>query len=147
MTATNTIHVGTAEHAAVRPAGEKSGRRLRRRHLWIVPGLAVAILANQLGNENGVGILALIAFGVAPDVPRLLGLGRRPVDSIPVRIFNVLHHPASPVAAAVLTAGGVELNVVPVIALVGSLVWLGHVVIGWGVGDIPRKGGNRTDAG
>jgi hypothetical protein len=114
--------------------------------LWIVPGLAVAIVANQLGNDNGVSILALIGFGIAPDLPRLLGLGRRPVDSIPVRVFNVLHHPASPLVAAVVTAAGVELNVVPVIALVGSLVWLGHVVIGLGVGDVPRRGGDRSHA-
>lgn len=147
MTATNTINVGTAEHAAVRPTGEHNkGRRLRRRHLWIIPGLAVALVANQLGNDNGVSILALIAFGIAPDLPRLLGLGRRPVDSIPVRVFNVLHHPASPVAAAIVTAAGAELNVVPVIALVASLVWLGHVVIGLGVGDVPRRRGERSHA-
>ena len=78
MSATNTIHVSTPERAVVRPAGEAKGRRLRRRHLWIIPGLAVAIVANQLGNDNGVSILALIAFGIAPDLPRLLGLGRRP---------------------------------------------------------------------
>lgn len=146
MTATNTIQVGAAEQAAVLPAGETKGRRLRRRHLWIIPGLAVAIVANQLGSDNGVSILALIAFGIAPDLPRLLGLGRRPVDSIPVRVFNVLHHPASPVVAAIVTAAGVELNVVPMIALVASLVWLGHVVIGLGVGDVPRRGGDLSHA-
>jgi hypothetical protein len=146
MTATNTINVAAADQSVVRPAGETKGRRLRRRHLWIIPGLAVAIVANQLGNDNGVSILALIGFGIAPDLPRLLGLGRRPVDSIPVRVFNVLHHPASPLVAAVVTAAGVELNVVPVIALVGSLVWLGHVVIGLGVGDVPRRGGDRSHA-
>jgi hypothetical protein len=27
---------------------------------------------------------------------------------------------------------------VPVVGLVGAIVWLGHVVIGWGVGDVPR---------
>ncbi|HEX7347314.1 MAG TPA: hypothetical protein VF253_11030 [Candidatus Limnocylindrales bacterium] len=146
MTATNTINVATTDHTAIRPAGETKGRRLRRRHLWIIAGLAVAIVANQLGNENGVSILALIAFGVAPDLPRLLGLGRRRFDSLPVRVFNVLHHPASPVVAAVISAAGVELNVVPIIALVASLVWLGHVVIGLGVGDVPRRGGDRSHA-
>ena len=30
--------------------------------------------------------------------------------------------------------------------LVGSIVWLGHVVVGWGVGDVPRKKGHRSDA-
>ena len=146
MSATNTIHVGTADNAAVRPTGATQGRRLRRRHLWVIPGLAVAIVANQLGNDNGVSILALIAFGIAPDLPRLLGLGRRPVDSLPVRAFNLLHHPVSPVVAVALTAAGVYLGVVPVISLVGSLVWLGHVVIGLGVGDVPRRGGDRSHA-
>lgn len=140
MTGT-TIHVGGAGQA-VHPAGEDKRRRLRWRHLWIVPGLGIAIVANQLGNANGVGILALIAFGIAPDLPRLLGLGRRQVASIPVRTFNLLHHPAAAIAAVAIGATGV----VPVIWLVGSLVWLGHVVIGWGVGDVPRRGADRSDA-
>jgi hypothetical protein len=144
MSATTTIHVG-AEHA-VQTAGKGKRRRLRWRHLWIVPGLAVAVLANRLGNEHGVSILALIAFGIGPDLPRLLGLGRRPVDSIPVRAFNVLHDPVSSVAAVALTIAGVETGVVPVIWLVGSLVWLGHVVIGLGVGDVRRRGGDRSYA-
>jgi hypothetical protein len=46
----------------------------------------------------------------------------------------------------VITAAGVELNVVPIIALVASLVWLGHLVIGLGVGDVPRRGGDRSHA-
>jgi deazaflavin-dependent oxidoreductase (nitroreductase family) len=125
-----------------RTAREGKRRRLRWRHLWIVPGLAIAIVANQLGNENGVGILALIAFGIAPDLPRLFGLGRRPVDSLPVRVFNFLHHPVAPIAAVALGATGV----VPVVWLVASLVWLGHVVIGFGVGDVPRRGGDRSEA-
>jgi hypothetical protein len=144
MSATTTIHVG-AEHG-VQTAGTGKRRRLRWRHLWIVPGLAVAVLANRLGNEHGVSILALIAFGIGPDLPRLLGLGRRPVDSIPVRAFNVLHDPVSSVAAVALTIAGVETGVVPVIWLVGSLVWLGHVVIGLGVGDVRRTGGDRSYA-
>jgi deazaflavin-dependent oxidoreductase (nitroreductase family) len=125
------------------PEGQgRQGRRLRWRHLWIVPGLGIAILANQLGNEHGVGILALVAFGIAPDVPRLLGLGRRPVTSLPVRVFNLMHHPAAPAAAVTVGVTGV----VPPVWLVASLVWLGHVVIGWGVGDVPRKRGNGSDA-
>jgi F420H(2)-dependent quinone reductase len=138
---TTTTNVGYAEQA-VRPAAERSHRRLQRRHLWILPGLAIAVFANQMGNDNGVGILALVGFGVAPDLPRLLGLGRRPVESLPVRVFNVLHHPAAAIAAVAIGATGV----VPVVWLVGSIVWLGHVVIGWGVGDVPRKGGHRSDA-
>lgn len=138
---TTTPDVGSVAQT-VPAAGEGKRRRLRPRHLWIVPGLAIAILANELGKGNGVGILALIAFGVAPDLPRLLGLGRRPVGSLPVRVFNLLHNPLAAIAAVAIGATGV----VPALFLVGSLVWLGHVVIGWGVGDVPRRGGDRPRA-
>lgn len=141
MSGTTTIRVGSAEHVA-QTAGEGKRRRLRWRHLWIVPGLGLAIFANQLGNEHGVSILALVAFGIAPDLPRLLGLGRRPVASLPVRAFDVLHDPLAAIAAVAIAATGV----VPIIWLVGSLVWLGHVIIGWGVGDVPRRGEERAHA-
>ena len=136
MNGATTIRVGDAERAA-RPAaaGEGKGRRLRWRHLWIVPGLAIAIVASELGKANGVGILMLIAFGIAPDVPRLFGIGRRGrVSGFALRAFNVLHHPALPVAAVAIAASGI----VPAVWLVGALVWLGHLVIGLGVGDVPR---------
>jgi hypothetical protein len=137
MNEATTIQVGGAERA-VRPAaaGQGSGRRLKWRHLWIVPGLAIAIFANELGKTNGVGILLLIAFGIAPDVPRLFGI-KRPrlgVSSVALHVFNVLHHPAVPAAAVLITATGI----VPTIWLVGSLVWLSHVIIGFGVGDVRR---------
>ena len=137
MNEATTIQVGGVERAVRPAAGEGRHRRLRWRHLWIVPGLAIAIFANELGKTNGVGILLLVAFGLAPDVPRLFGLRRGPstgVGSFPLRVFNLLHHPAAPAAAVLLTATGV----VPVIWLVGSLVWLSHVVIGFGVGDVRR---------
>jgi len=112
-------------------AGARPGRRLRRRHLWLVPGLAIAIVANQLGEANGVGILALLAFGIAPDVPRLFGVRGRPAH-------NVLHQPLIAATVAGATALGTVTAVVPMVWLVGSLVWLGHIVAGWGVGDVPR---------
>jgi hypothetical protein len=138
-----TIHVGGAE-SAVRPTtGQGSGRRLRQRHLWIIPGLAIAIVANELGKANGVGILLLIAFGLVPDVPRLFGIGRTgQASSVARAVFNVLHHPAVPAAAVAVAATGFF----PPVFLVGALVWLGHVVIGWGVGDVPRHGAPRPSA-
>jgi hypothetical protein len=111
--------------------GARPGRRLRRRHLWLVPGLAIAIVANQLGEANGVGILALIAFGIAPDLPRLFGVRGRPAH-------NILHQPLIAATVAGAMALGTAAALVPVVWLVGSLVWLGHVVAGWGVGDVPR---------
>jgi hypothetical protein len=114
-------------------AAKGTGFRLRRRHLWLVPGLAVAIVANEVGKANGVGILTLIAFGIAPDLPRLLGSRGR-------LMHNLLHQPAAPLVAVALAATGL----VPIVWLVGSLVWLGHVIAGRGVGDVPRKGIDRV---
>jgi hypothetical protein len=128
----------TIELAGARRAGHlqaREGRRLRLRHLWLVPGLAVAIFANQLGNANGVGILAMIAFGIAPDLPRLLGSRGRPMHSL-------LHQPLAAAVAVAVSATGV----LPVLWLIGSFVWLSHVVIGWAVGDVPRAVGPRRDA-
>jgi hypothetical protein len=127
MSGTTTIDVGRAERDARTQLGAATGRRLRRRHLWIVPGLAIAIVANELGKANGIGILALIAFGIAPDVPRLFGSRGR-------LAHDLLHQPVAPLVAVALSATGI----VPVVLLVGSLVWGGHIVIGRGVGDVPR---------
>ena len=111
--------------SASAPAAGAADRRLRR--LWIVPGLAIAIFANWLGGAHGVGIPELVAFGIAPDLPRLLGSRGR-------LAHNVLHQPAVALAAVAVTATGI----VPIVWLVGALVWLGHVVVGRGVGDVPR---------
>lgn len=126
MTQVTSIQTGDATISA--PVKVKEGRRLRRRHLWLVPGLAIAIYANQLGNGNGVGILALIAFGIAPDVPRLLG-------SRGQAIHGLLHQPVAPAIAVAIAATGV----VPVAWLVASLVWFSHVVIGRAISDVPRS--------
>jgi hypothetical protein len=129
MSEATTILAGGAD-AAVRPA-RREGRRLRWHHLWLVPGLAIAIFANQLGTTNGVGILALIALGIAPDVPRLFGSRGRPMHGL-------LHQPVAAVAVAGAVAVAVATGLVPIVALVAALVWLSHVVIGRSVGDVPR---------
>jgi hypothetical protein len=129
----STIEVGGAERAARPEPGEGTGRRLRRRHLWLVPGLAIAILANELGKANGVGILALVAFGISPDLPRLFRSRGR-------LAHNVMHQPLTPLTAVAIGATGF----VPVVWLVGSLVWLGHVLAGRGLGDVPRRGGDQV---
>jgi hypothetical protein len=121
MSGTTTIRVG-----------ERTGFRLRLRHLWLVPGLAIAILATELGKGNGVGILTLIAFGIAPDLPRLVrSRGRLAHD--------LLHQPATPLVVVALALALASTGLVPIVWLVGSLVWLGHVVAGRGVGDVPRR--------
>lgn len=138
MSGTTTIQVGATEGAIA--TGARRGRRLRRRHLWLIPGLAVAIYANTLGQANGVGILALIAFGVAPDIPRLFGTRGRP-------IHDVLHQPLLAVGALAVAAVAIATtDVLPIFWLVGALVWVGHVIVGWGVGDVPRARPDRSDA-
>jgi hypothetical protein len=117
--------------------GEGTGLRLRLRHLWLVPGLAIAFVANELGKGNGVGILTLIAFGIAPDLPRPIGTRGR-------LAHNILHQPAAPLVAVALALALVATGLVPIIWLVGSLVWLGHVVAGRGIGDVPRSGIDRV---
>ena len=132
------LETGVVDPVAV-PTTPRSGRRLRPRHLWIIPGLAVAIVANKLGEANGVGILALIAFGIAPDVPRLLGALGRP-------IHGLLHQPVVAGVAAAVAFGLAQAGILPWFVLVAALVWVGHVIIGLGVGDVPRKGEDRPHA-
>jgi hypothetical protein len=89
---------------------------------------------------NGVGILALIAFGIAPDLPRLLGSRGRP-------LHNVTHHPIVAAAAVAVTAvAAPAMGIMPVVCLVASLVWFSHVVIGRAVGDVQRRSESRRDA-
>jgi hypothetical protein len=139
MSGTTTIQVGAVE-GVIATTGARRGRRLRRRHLWLIPGLAVAIYANTLGQANGVGILALIAFGIAPDVPRLFGTLGRPAH-------DALHQPL--VAVGVLAVAAVAVattNVLPIFWLVGALVWVGHIMVGWGVGDVPHARPDLSNA-
>ena len=131
MTQTTLVREDRAQ-STLRAKGAE--RRLRWHHLWLVPGLAIAIYANQLGDMNGVGILALIALGIAPDLPRLFGSRGRPMH-------DLLHQPVAPAMAVAIAATGV----VPVVWLVGSLVWFSHVVIGRAVGDAPRRRSARSD--
>jgi hypothetical protein len=124
-------------------AGPSKRRRLRRRHLWLIPGLAIAVYANMLGQQHGVGILELIAFGLAPDVPRLLRrLGAVPgsrLARLGTPLFNVLHHPLVALAAFALAAGGAVNDLIPMVVLVATMVWSGHIAAGWAVGDAIRR--------
>jgi deazaflavin-dependent oxidoreductase (nitroreductase family) len=110
-------------------------RRLRLRHLWVVPGLAIAFFANGQAEHFGVGIVPLLAFGIAPDLTRLLGLGQPhahgQMAARAVPSFNLMHHPVPPLVVLAITATGV----VPPVLYVGALVWLAHIVVGVGIGD------------
>jgi hypothetical protein len=124
MSAQATIQQAGAERAT------RGGFRFRRRHLWWIPGLAIAVLGSQLSERNGLGILPLIIFQMSPHLPTFGG--RRAVP-----LFNVAHHPLPPL---VLLAVAVAASLPP-IWLVAGLGWLSHVVIGWGIGDGMRAAG------
>lgn len=112
-----------------------SRRRLRLRHLWIIPGLAIAIYANGLTAEHGLGLVPVLLFGILPKLPFFVGLGQPTVaGQLPPRAvlgWNVMHHPATPILLLGVTLTGL----LPVFCSVGGLAWLSHIVIDWGLGD------------
>lgn len=99
------------------------------RHLWLVPGLAIAIAANAQAAPLDVGLAIVLAFGIVPHLPVLLGI-RRPLPPGATALFNAMHEPAVPVVLLALAAvGGLPVGVV------AALAWLSHIVIDWGLGD------------
>src|SRR5690349_13018036 len=115
----------------------KEGFRFRPRHLWIIPGLAIAIVGSRT-DSSLTAIAVMVAFGVAPHLAFLAGIGQsRPAGGMAPRalaLFNAMHHPALPAAIVALNLTGV----VPTLLFVGATAWLSHIVIGWGIGDGPR---------
>ena len=120
----------TADATAVRP-----GRRLKARHLWIIPGLAIAVYANVIAGEHNLGLVPLLLFGILPKLPFFLGIGQPTVSGqLPPRAvlgWNVMHHPAVPLALFGVAATGI----LPPFWTVSALAWLSHIVIDWGLGD------------
>jgi hypothetical protein len=99
------------------------------RHLWLVPGLAIALAANAQAAPLDVGLATVLAFGIVPHLPVLLGI-RRPLPAGATALFNAMHEPAVPVVLLALAAvGGLPVGVV------AALAWLSHIVIDWGLGD------------
>jgi hypothetical protein len=130
-----TLVAGAA--SAVRAAGgapAKPGRRLRPRHLWLIPGLAVAILGSRT-DSSLMAIAVMVAFGIAPHLAFLAGIGQpHPAGQMAPRalaVFNAMHNPIVPAAIVALNLTGV----IPTLLFVGATAWLGHIVIGWGIGD------------
>ena len=115
-----------------RPTGTQSGkpqaRRLRLRHLWLVPGLAIAVYANTLAGQHGVALAAILAFGIVPHLPVLLGIGQPhapgQMAGRAVPLFNAMHHPAPPLIVLALAIAGI----LSPFWLVGALVWFSHIV-------------------
>jgi hypothetical protein len=134
-------HVDLVGAAGARPSVQQ-GRRLRRRHLWLIPGLAIAVYANGQAGEHGLGLGPLLFFGIVPHLPALLGVGephtRGQMAARAVPLFNVMHHPVPPLVLIALAAAGV----LPPFWLVGGLAWFSHVVV-----DLAFGSGLRTADG
>ncbi len=110
-------------------------RRLRLRHLWLVPGLGIALFANAQAGALHVGLVPLLVFGIVPHLTVLVGFGqphaRGQLAPRAVPLFNVMHHPVVPLAVLGLGVAGV----LPAFWLVGALAWLSHIVVDRGFGD------------
>jgi hypothetical protein len=109
--------------------------RLRLRHLWFVPGLAIAFTASAIAERHGVGLAPLLIFGILPHASVLLGFGqpraRGQLASRAIPVFNALHQPLLP-----LSVGGLAFTgLLAPVALASALAWLSHIVIDWGLGD------------
>jgi hypothetical protein len=115
------------------------------RLLWLVPGLAIGLLAGRQAEEQGLGLAGLailLAFGIAPHLPIVLAFviphapGQLPPRAVP--LFNATHHPVAPVVLLLLGAAGL----LSPIWSVGALAWLSHIVVDLALGD-----GRRTRDG
>lgn len=106
-----------------------------RRHLWLVPGIALGLYAGMVSDHHGLGLLPLLVFGIAPHLTVLLGIGqRRPrgrLGSRAVPLFNALHEPLLPLTLL----GAAAASLLSPFWLVAALAWLGHIVVDWGLGD------------
>jgi deazaflavin-dependent oxidoreductase (nitroreductase family) len=121
------------------PAVSSAGRRWRPRvrHLWLVPGLAVAILASEQSKASGLGLLPVIVFSIVPHVPAWLGSLRPDQRGHLASLFDLFHRPLPPTVVAVVA----WIGLLPPIALVGGLAWLGHILIDRGLGAGPKAPG------
>jgi deazaflavin-dependent oxidoreductase (nitroreductase family) len=113
-------------------------RRLRLRHVWLIPGLGIALFASLQAEQLGLGILPLLAFTIIPDLPRLLGRGQPKkhgqMAARAVPAFNLLHQPALPLALLALSATGV----LSPVWYAAAIAWLGHLALGLAIGDRVR---------
>ena len=119
-------------------APASAGRSLRPRHLWLIPGLAIAIVGSRTDSSlTAIGVM--VAFGIAPHLSFLAGIGQpHPAGQMAPRAvaaFNAMHQPIVPAAIVALGVTGL----VPSLVFVGATAWLSHIVIGWAIGD-----GRRT---
>ena len=116
------------------------------RHLWLVPGLAIAFYANGQSGLHGLGLAPVLIFGIVPHLPVLLGRGQPHAPGQLARravpLFNAMHHPVAPLALLAVAATGA----LSPFWLVGAIAWLSHIVVDWAMGDGLRSAdGFRLD--
>jgi F420H(2)-dependent quinone reductase len=118
--------------------------RLRVRHAWVIPGLAIAVYASGEAQHHALGLVPLLAFGIAPHLIVLAGWTQphRRLGSRATVLFNTMHHPLVPLAVLGMAATGF----LSPFWFVGALAWLSHIVIDWALGDGLRTadGSGRT---
>jgi deazaflavin-dependent oxidoreductase (nitroreductase family) len=133
--------VTAAMSAPAQPVTTDRPGRLALRHLWLVPGLGIALVANAQSTIDGVGLAPLLLFGIVPHMTAMLGIGqphaRGQLAPRAVPLFNAMHQPVMPLAVLGLAAAGV----LSPFFLVGALAWLSHIVVDWGF----DKGLRTTD--
>jgi len=119
----------------VTATGVARPRRLALRHGWIVPGLALAIYANAVAADHGLGLVPVLIFGIVPHLTVLVGVGqphaRGQLARRAVPLFNAMHHPALPLGLLGLAAAGI----LPAFWLAGAFAWLGHIAVDLALGD------------
>jgi Domain of unknown function (DUF4260) len=103
--------------------------RIARRHLWLVPGLVIALYANAQAGQHGLGLGPLLLFGIVPHLPALLGIGQPHAEGQmaprAVPLFNAMHHPVPPLVVLAFAAAGI----LSPFWLVGALAWFSHIVV------------------
>ncbi len=110
-------------------------RRLERRHIALFAGIALGVTASLQATAHNLGLVPLLVVAIVPHLTVLAGIGqpraRGQLGPRAVPLFNVMHHPALPVAVLGLAAVGV----LSPFWLVSALAWLGHIVFDLGLGD------------
>ena len=128
---TESASVSAVTVAPTLPVDAEQPRRLALRHLWLIPGLGLALFANAQSSTLHVGLVPLLVFGIVPHLTAVLGIGqphsRGQLAPRAVPLFNAMHQPVVPLVVLGLAATGV----LSPFWLVGALAWLSHIVVDW----------------
>ena len=109
------------------PASPSRSHRMRLSYSGVCALLVTVIVVELARRGGGYGQLA--AFGPAPDLALVLGVGtglaRGQLHPRAVTAYNLLHRAWGPVALGTLTIAGV----LPTAFLIGALAWGLHVAL------------------